>query len=165
MSTLNPLRLQPPVQILSRPTYGWVTLFVSLHIPSSLRQGAIVALAVFFAICNALLGQYKFIVKARDNRSIGQYHGHIGSLVYVFGMITVCLGVAHVCLHMTASSLQHALGITAIVLTSLLLLLVLTEVLCLPQVEASKGISTDYPGQMDHFGLNTSDYRVSLNGR
>ena len=119
---------------------------------------------MFFAVCNALLGQYKFIIKARDNRSIGQYHGHIGSLVYVFGMITVCLGVAHVCLHMTSSSLQHALGTTAIVLTSLLLVLVLVEVLCLPQVEASKGVSSDYPGQLDNFGLGAGDYRASLNG-
>lgn len=120
--------------------------------------------AVLLAVVNAVLGQYKFVVKARDNKTIAPYHGHIGSVAYLVGMLTVMLGVAHVFLHMTSSALQHALGITIIVLLCVLLLLVLLEVLCLPQVESNKGVSGDYGGHLDHYSMASGDYRTSLNG-
>lgn len=71
--------------------------------------------AVVLALANAVVGQYKFIVKARDQRTVAKYHGHVGSMVYFFSLIAACLGIANTMLDKSKEASQHALGITAIV--------------------------------------------------
>ncbi|CAE7846156.1 unnamed protein product, partial [Symbiodinium sp. KB8] len=94
--------------------------------------------AVVLALANAVVGQYKFIVKARDQRTVAKYHGHVGSMVYFFSLIAACLGIANTMLDKSKEASQHALGITAIVLICLLLVLVMLELMCLPQVISRK---------------------------